>query len=199
MLPDFPDQKGQFIELTERMFLARIRADPLLSLFPPEPILEGATIRMSAESGYDEANGLEDIEHQFDLSVDDIMKHGHTVYLEKLWSLADETVRGMAGLVQSKISETTERTGNSIDLGGADLKEEHILDMYRNLEIAFDENDQPDFSTGSIFAHPDNAPVLERLVENIKTIPRYRREFDRVIEQKRREWHARENHRKLVD
>ena len=199
MLPDFPDQKGQFIELTERMFLARVRANPILSLFPSEPIFEGATIRTSVESGYEEANNLEAIEHQFDLNVDEIMENGHGVYLEKLWLLADATVRDMVGLVLSKISETTDKVGNSIDLAGAELKEEHILDMFRNLEIAFDENDQPDFSTGFILAHPDNAPVLEKLDRNIKTIPRYRQEFDQIIEEKRRKWHARENHRKLVD
>ena len=199
MLPDFPDQKRQFFELTDRDFLAEIHSDPLLSTIPSEPIFEGASIRTSAESGYEESTDLSEIEHEIVLDLNEVIENGHTVYLKLLGSLAEKMKKDMAELIQSGINSTTERTGNCIDLGGAELKEEHILEMFRNIEITFDENDQPDFSTAYILVHPDTAPVLERLDKSIKTVPRYRSEFKQIIEQKRREWHARENHRKLVD
>jgi hypothetical protein len=121
--------------------------------------------------------------------------------LEGLRTAMLHVAKGLADMEEKtlveKLSQAAESVGNNISAGG-DLTPEIFLEAMKRIRFDFDPQ------TGNpkglaLLAHPANRPALERKMEEWHNNPDFLSRQREVIEEKREEWLARENCRKLVD
>ena len=95
------------------------------------------------------------------------------------------------------LSTAAEEVGNVVDAKDQKPTPELFLDAMRKISIPFDKDGNPKFSTTIISeGMPD---IWRKIIEEVEVNPRYKKELDKIIEQKRKEYNAEQAGRKLVD
>jgi len=103
----------------------------------------------------------------------------------------DEALPSHMAKIFGRINEITENAGQVIDAGGRPFSGALFLELLEKIQIDFDDNGKPRMPT--LIVSPEMA---ERLAQNPPT-PDEMRQFDALIEKKRKEFYARRRVRKL--
>lgn len=199
MLPDFPILKRQLIERIHNDFSNIVQQDSLLSAIPTSYVYEGSKLRSTDMSGYEEAKDFHRTGGEMEFDYSEIEERGFHVYCEKLNEIQEQIQREIANHFLETSKKVSERCGNAIDAKGEAMTEKHVLNMLAQVELPFRENGEPDFSQGSFVLHPSMEQTLRKCLQNIQENPEHRATLEKIIEQQRRDWRARKDHRKLVD
>jgi hypothetical protein len=198
MLPDFPDIKQigrrrvrEFIEQNIPQF-APILAD--IRRFRQHEGARGHITRVDASEGtldYPETG------FNFVLTRDEMKSLDMVGVMQKLRSLAEKFAEAQSKSMFETISAAAEAVGN-VRKGVGELTPEAFLSLLQKMEMDFDERTgQPHWPT--IVMHPDTLAANAEKFKEWDRDPAVRAELNRVIEQKREEWRARENSRTLAD
>ena len=135
-------------------------------------------------------------ESEFKVSVDEIP----TLTLDQLTAKMGKAVEDLArqqfeGAI-AEVGRAVDRIGNTLNMGGEPLCEEHIFRALERIAIEFDEAGQPRMPT--LMTGPLQGERVNEVLGRIESQPHLRRRFDQVLSRKREEWRARESCRKLV-
>ena len=118
----------------------------------------------------------------------------------ELESQLEETATAIAQqqerMLFTTVSDAVERVGNAFDARGKPFHPSMFHEALRKMWVDFDESGQAILPT--IVMHPDMFKAIGPKLKEWEADKNLKAEFDAVIAQKREEWRARENNRKLV-
>lgn len=95
------------------------------------------------------------------------------------------------------MSTAVEEVGNVVDAKDQEITPETFLDAMRKISIQFDKDDNPKLPTVTINEKMSDA--WRKVIEEVEVNPKHKEEFNKIIEQKRKEYNAEQAGRKLVD
>jgi hypothetical protein len=95
------------------------------------------------------------------------------------------------------LSTAAEEVGNVVDAKDQKPTPELFLDAMRKISIPFDKDGNPKFPT--MIISEEMSDVWKEVEKEAEANPRYKKELDNIIEQKRKEYNAEQAGRKLVD
>lgn len=95
------------------------------------------------------------------------------------------------------LSTAAEEADNVVHTKDQELTLEIFLDAMRKISIPFDKDGNPKFPTMIIGEEMSDA--WRNIIEEAEANPKYKKEVDKIIEQKRKEYNAEQAGRKLVD
>jgi len=197
MLPDFPKIKRNIQEKMIRYLQDRVRQDPLLSQIKHEHHFEGNRMSTKTENGVQESSGYKEISGGLQIKKEDIITKGPGAFTENIQKMAEDIQRQQVKFVLNDIKEITDKTGHVVNGKGQPITFELIMEMYEKIWIDFDDHGNPYFPT--LCLPPVIAAKVKDKWKEWISNPEYRKKFNEIIEQKRKEWNDRESHRKLVD
>ena len=172
-------------------------SDPLLARIKHYLQHEGDDGTYETMDGYKRDKDYQLFEASYQITVDEIVNSDFEVVLKKFYNMGLKAASKMAKHSFKQISKIIDETGNSIQAKGSWTKEQ-FLEVIRKIMIDFDEETgQPLMPT--MYIHPSQADSVRAMIKDTENDPEYKLEFDRIIEQKRQEFYAREANRKLVD
>lgn len=124
-----------------------------------------------------------------------------TMTPEDVIAILDEKAKDIGGQMAKHqfqvLSDTIEETGNSVNAKDQKLTPELFLEVMRKISIAFDKDGSPKLPT--IVISDKMSDAWKRVMKEAETDPHHKEEFDKIIEQKRKEYDAEQASRKLVD
>ncbi len=197
MLPDFPKIKDSLQEVLDGLMDDMVYNDPILSQIRREHHFEGHRMAMEPEddelknSSYREVTGAQEIK------AEDVIQRGILVYVDYLDTLAEEMRGQIKTILFEDIDRITHKTGNVVDAGGKEFSLDHYLEMLGKIHMDFDEEGNPILPDH--IAHPNTAKMLQTKLREWLQDSESSKKIHMVLEAKRKEWDARESHRKLVD
>lgn len=199
MLPDFPSLKKR----VNRQLLLFVKAQipvvaPLLrdvsSFVQHEGVQTAMTRADDSHESIDYARG----EFKFTIPTEEMRTFDMDALRTRLVQLAEEIGEHQSKLMLARISEAAESVGNTINAKG-EFKREHLLEILRKVQVDFDPatgDRRPGFSW---VMHPDTAAKVLAKVSAWEEDKSFQREIQRVEEEQREAWRAREARRKLAD
>lgn len=198
MLPDFPQLKKDIHKyFLMRSFENARLSDPLLARIRHYMQHEGDDGTYETMDGYKREKDYQLFEASYQITVYEIINSDFEVVLKKFYDMGLEASSKMAQHSFQQISKIIDETGNSIQANGTWTKEQ-FLEVMRKIMIDFDdETGQPIMPT--MYIHPSQADSVRAMIQDAESDPQHKIEFDKIIEQKRQDYYAREANRKLVD
>lgn len=109
------------------------------------------------------------------------------IFYEFVMNQIGETVK----MIVNETTKIAEFTGNIIDVKGAEMDGDKILNMIEKMPINFNGEGKPVLP--QIFCGSD----MYKKFENFKLSQTQQQEFDRIIESKKADWYAKKRYRKL--
>lgn len=124
-----------------------------------------------------------------------------TMTPEDAIAIIDEKAKDMGGQMAKHqfqvLSDTINETGNSVDAKGQKLTPDLFLETMQKMSIAFDKDGNPKLPTMVI--SDKMSDEWKRVIQEAEADPEHKKKFDKIIEQKRKEYDAEQASRKLVD
>jgi hypothetical protein len=197
MLPDFIKIKNRFIELIDKRFRESLRQDPLFAQIKEEKCFEGNKMSNFTEDGEFEENPFKQISGEISLTREEVIAKGPLAYIENISRIAEDVKKQKAELLFSKINEVTNKTGNVVSGQGQPFSHELFIAMLDKMQIDFDPDGNPYLPT--IVVSPQLAASIASKTPQWESNPEYKKQFEELIERKRKDWNDRESNRKLVD
>jgi hypothetical protein len=199
MLPDLPNQKRLIHKriITPTFERAR-RSDPLLTRINHLRQFEGITHNYQTVDGKAKNMAYKRMEVKYEITIEDVVDGGLDVILAKVEKMGERAASKMAKHSFKTISEAISESGNSINNEGKPLTKESFLEVFKKIQIDFDEESGM-ASMPTVYIHPKLSESVKKMIEDAKSDPEHKKQFDEVLEQKRKEWNDREALRKLVD
>lgn len=199
MLPDFPCLKNR----VNRQLLLFVKAQipvvtPLLRDVSSFVQHEGVQTAMTRADDSHEAIDYARGEFKFTIPTEEMRTFDMDALRTRLVQLAEQIGEHQSKLMLARISEAAESVGNTINANG-EFKPEHLLDILRKVHVDFDPTTgkrRPGFSW---VMHPDTADKVLAKVSAWESDQDFRRELQRVEDEQREAWRAREARRKLAD
>lgn len=198
MLPDFPKLKEDVHKyfLMKKFEEARL-SDPLLANIKHRMQHEGDDGTYETVDGYEKNKNYQVFEASYQITVDEIINADFEVVLKKFYDMGLEASSKIAKHSFQQISEIIDETGNSIQANGPWTKE-LFLETIRKIAIDFnEETGQPIMPT--MYIHPSQTEGVRKMMQEAANDSQHKVEFDKIIEQKRKDFYDREANRKLVD
>jgi hypothetical protein len=197
MLPDFPALKAEI----QKILVAKLRhrvdtGDPVLSQVKRFVQHEGQQMRYEQYGGGTAQSGPEKIGTEFTIRPAEVPFLIGEKLDTKLEEMAQELISKSAKMFFKKMDESCKEAGTAIDVGGKPVSPEMLLEMMSTVQMEFGPDGKP---SHSFVIHPDMAPALKKVVEQIDNDPELRRRHAEILERQREAWAARESYRKLVD
>lgn len=172
-------------------------SDPLLARIRNYVQHEGDDGTYETMDGYKKDKNYQLIEASYQITVDEIINADFEVVLKKFYNMGLEASSKMAKHSFEEINKIIDETGNSVKANGPWTKE-LFLETMRKILIDFDEETgKPVMPT--MYIHPSQAESVRKMIQDAENDPQHRLEFDKIIEQKRKEFNDREANRKLVE
>lgn len=120
---------------------------------------------------------------------------------EDVIKVLDEGAKNIGGQMVKHyfqvLSAAVEEVGNVVDAKDQEITPETFLDAMRKISIQFDKDDNPKLPTVTINEKMSDA--WRKVIEEVEVNPKHKEEFNKIIEQKRKEYNAEQAGRKLVD
>lgn len=133
----------------------------------------------------------------FELSREEMRSVDFPALLAKLDAMSEAMAKAQTQMMFARISTAVKAVGTEVETGG-DFQKKHLLEMMERMETDFDpETNQP--INQVLVMHPDSAATLLPRMKEWEADPEFVARVKEITEQKREEWRARENRRKLVD
>ncbi len=194
MLPDYTKAKEIFRDHLFELFAKRIKAINPLSIVPSKTIVEGDGATIVRENGESAPFDFQGLSSSITHTYKDIpYKTVSDIYREFI-RMADEFAEQQFILTIKQVDKAAEKVGNTASGG---LTAESFFELTRKRLIPFDENGQ--MKNQMLVINPANVEYIKDLLNKIDTDPELKKEYNEIIEIKKREWHDRENSRRLVD
>jgi hypothetical protein len=197
MLPDFPYIKEKFLEEAGRYLRTLVRNEPLLSQIKIVHHFEGNIMSVMTEDGGTDASEYKEFSANYSVDIGEIIEKGPMLVLENASKVAEEMKKKQSELLFKKIGDVTRKAGTDVDSKGKPFSHELFLESIKKIWIDFDKDGTPHLPT--VLVSPELGAKLRTLLPEWEKNAEYERQFNEVIEQKRKEWNARESNRKLVD
>ncbi len=193
MLPDFIKTK----EKLKIMINSERKKSELLyrGAFADIPISirhEGNKLIFISEDGLEKPVTMEEAKASIEIKLEEIEEMNHDMVLEKINIMAKEMAEKIAKSLYDTMSEAADKVGNVISVDGKSFSIDLLLNEIEKMSLSFDDEGQPSGIT--FVAQSDPTTSIEEIWLQIKAHPR----FSSIMEQKRKEWNARESNRKLV-
>jgi hypothetical protein len=197
MLPDITPLKKDIAETLRTVLKQRVRYH--MGAFNESPrhyIKEGNRIVTVRPDGTTDETKLKSSEAEIIMSHDDVRDLNFQMRSEKLDAAAHEMAAQMSEHLFNILGEAVERVGNKVDGKGKPLGPEAFLEMLDKLQLEF--KDDGTHENLSIIIPPNLMEKAHVTAEQLQNDPAYRKRYEEIITNKRREWRAREAARKLV-
>lgn len=197
MLPDFPQIKNSILKEINKYLRSASRESPMLSKIRVVHLFEGDSMATQTEDGESEKSPYEEISGKIQIDIGAIIEKGPSALIEDIQSAAEDMKQKQADLVFKKISEMTDRAGRVVDGRGKPFSFELFLEAIKTIDIDFDKDGKPRLP--ALHVSPILGAKLKIQLPEWEKNQDYKKQFDAVIEEKRKEWDARESNRILAD
>lgn len=197
MLPDFPRIKERHAEAINQYLRKLTRQDPLFSGIREERQFEGNRMAIKTEDGEVDQTPYKEVSSSYSIKKEDVIAKGPKAFIENIHEMVEEVKKQKAQLFFEKMEEITKKTGNIVDGKGQPFTHEMFIETLKKIWIEFDEQGKPMLPT--IVVSPELGLKIKEKIPKWEANPEYKKQFEEVIEAKRKEWNDRESHRKLVD
>ena len=197
MLPDFPAVRNEMDDVLTRFLRARVmHHEGIVSEIAQHTIHEGSRNSIIRPDGKEDETEMVQLEEEMKLKWKDLA----TLDLAGAAAQLDKVAAGIAAQKSKHFFETlgqaAEKVGNVVDGKGRPLSPDVILEVLSTIQIDFDELGNP--SNLNIVIPPSQQERAADIAKQFTEDNSLRRRYDRVIEQKKEEWRAREATRILV-
>lgn len=197
MLPDYPKFKTLLGEiLIERMKKVMLASQGFMGEVPRLRIFEGDTLSTIREDGTKEASKPETIGEEISWSFDEIENLEVNDVIKKIDEIAINMARKQSEFAFKEITEAVRKVGNEVDVKGEPLQPKHFFEMIRKIQMQFDVSGNPIYP--SIVAGTKAFDAFRKMFDQLEEDPTLKKEYEELIERKRKEWHDRETSRTLV-
>jgi hypothetical protein len=197
MLPDFPRIKNGIQEIIKQELQNQIRQEPFLSQFKVKQVFEGNKMSIKTENGELDQINYKEIYSKHSIDREDVIMRGPIVFMENIQSMAEEIIKQETRNIFSKFNDITKKTGKVVNGKGDPFTHDLLLELLEKIQIDFDDQGNPYMP--ALVVPPNIFSKLKEKLPEWEANPEYKRKFEEIINKKRREWHDRESHRKLVD
>ena len=197
MLPDFPTVKKKIENDFNKKIREKMNNDLVLSQIGRKRVHEGNIHTSSSMDGYTESSEYKYISSGFSISTDEIIEKGVDAFISQIDKISEELIKQQLQLLFKKMDEITERTGNIVNAKGKNISPEVILEALDKVQFDFDEFGNPLYP--SLVLHPNDMEKIKDEIPKWDIDPIWKKCLELLVEKKRREYHDRESHRKLVD
>ena len=197
MLPDFPRIKKRHAEAINRYLRQLIRQDALFADIKEERQFEGDRMAMKTQDGEIDLTSYKEISGSHTIKREDVIAKGPMAFIENVHEMVEAVKKQKAQLFFQKMHEITQKTGNIVDGKGQPFTHDTFIETLKKMWIDFDEHGKPMMPT--IVVSPELGEKIKERIPEWEANPEYKKQFEEVIEAKRKEWNDRESHRKLVD
>ncbi|MBI4548437.1 MAG: hypothetical protein HY707_10675 [Ignavibacteriae bacterium] len=167
-----------------------VSLDPILNQIGSVRTLHAGGFRYE-ENGKEATTPLNKVALTIEISHATIVNFDMGVFAQSIYEFTEQHVAEMHRMMYRTLDTVTQLTGNVFNAKEKPPSADMILDMLERLPIRFDEKDEPVLP--QIIAGPD---LFQKLV-NIKFTPEQEERNKRIIEIKRREFHAKKRYRRL--
>ena len=193
MLPDFLKTKEKLkIMINFERKKSEILYRGAFADFPVSIQHEGDKLIYISENGSEKEVIMENATVSIEIKLEEIEDMTHEMVLDKINSMAKEMSEKVVKLLYDTMSEAAEKGGNIISADGKSFSIDLLLNEIEKMSLSFNEEGQPSGMT--FVTQSDPTTSIEEIWLQIKSHPR----FPSIMEQKRKEWNARESNRKLV-
>ena len=198
MLPDFPQGKILLRKKINLLFKQAIHAESfVMSHLAGFFQHEGNKCTYETEDGEIKEMKYERMESTITINLDEVPDLGPSVIKKRITTAAKEMASQQMGMFFTTLEDLTKEVGNAVDARGMPFSPELIHEMLRKIQIDFNDDGKPYLPT--IIVGPEVAKQLEGKFKEWERNPKFKKEFDEIINIKREEWRDRESNRKLVD
>jgi hypothetical protein len=116
--------------------------------------------------------------------------------LPKLDPIVESLAKSMSHNMFATMDRVTKETGNVFDAKGEKIRAEHLLELWGRMDVNFNQDGSPKWPT--IIIHPNVEERLRGELIRLSDDPLLRASLEKLVQQKREEWRAREANRILV-
>ena len=191
MLPDWPKQKLELQRQFDRAVRRVIRDKGPVAAQAPRVILgEGMSMTHVYPDGTEVVSPLEPHEARWEAAADSAVTAPQLLQ-NAVEGLGTEMASQMERDLFSRISAPGSQAGSKFSGNTVEEISANILSAFRNMDFSFDYEGKPGIF---LAVSPNNTQFYEAIQD-----PRLAEQVQEIIEEKRREWLARESNRRLVD
>lgn len=198
MIPDFPHLKRRVNTRLLRFVRQQMPiVAPLLRDVLSYTQHEGRRGELTRADTSSDTTQLEAAQFRFELPKDEMRTLDFGSLKRRLTELAEQIAAHRSQLMLTRVGEAAAAVGNEVDAGG-ELKPEHLLEVMRKVHVDFDpvtNKPKPGFAW---VMHPETATKVIAKAQEWEKDPTFIAELNRVEDQQREEWRAREARRKLA-
>lgn len=197
MLPDFPGVKERLLRIVNRYLQRLIREEPFLSEIREERHFEGNKISSRTDEGNLDESGYIEMSGNMVVKKEEIIVKGPAALVEKIKETAEQIKKQKAEVVFKKLNEITEQAGTVVNAKGGPFTFDLFLESLKKIRIDFDDQGNPHMPT--LVMSPVLAARIKEKIPEWESAPKYKKQFDEIMVQKKKEWDDRESNRKLAD
>lgn len=164
--------------------------DEILSQIEKVPVSHGGVTRQVSEPEIVETP-MQDFRAMFEIKLDAFHNTDAEQFAESLYNLIEAVHSQQKKYLFEVVGKTTEAVGNVVDAGGKNFWEAYI-EMLETLDMTFDEEGKHNYQ---MYMHPETAKKIEKNPPTPEQLER----IEKLMESKRRDYHARKRSRKISE
>jgi predicted transcriptional regulator len=197
MLPDFPILKEAFNQAVTRIMAERtkVHQGPLGALRRAR-VFEGRNTSIVRPDGTEDQTHMNEASAQVTITLDEIKDLGLQELFERLDKIAFDMARQQSEHFYQAMKEGSEKAGTTVDAQGQNFTADLFLTLLDRVSIEFGPDGSPRMP--SLHIPPGSQEAVTNAIARLDREPELRQKFDKIINRKREEWHAREVDRGLV-
>ncbi len=199
MLPDFPHLKRRVNTRLLRFVREQVPAlAPLLRDVSSYMQHEGSRGDLIRADESRDSTTFEAAHFEFELPKEEMRVLDIEALKRRLMELAEQLAAHQSRLMLTRVGEAATAVGNEVNAGG-DLRPEHVLEVMRKLQVDFDPLTNKPKPGRAWVMHPDTAAKVVAKMQQWEKDPLFIAELNRIEDQQREDWRAREARRILAD
>jgi hypothetical protein len=138
-------------------------------------------------------------ESEFVLTREEMRTFNVAAIQKKLMRVAEDFGNDQTKRLLEVATQAANEAGNVVNGLGEELSPNKVFELLRRVQMEFDPVTLQPNPGMSFVMHPDMAARIQPKIAAWEQDPEFNAEHQRIIDQKREEWRAREARRKLVD
>ena len=193
MLPDYPEIKIRINAILLKRMRQIIRGAQFENV-NRQRVFEGNLGIIRRPDGTEEKISYTLFRSGFELKIDDIANITQDKVIEHIDTMAYDLAKQNAKYAIETIEKGIKQAGNSVN--HQELTAETILEVIEMSSIDFRLDGTPIMPT--LYIHPSAKESVTKLIDKIKNTPKYNKQMNDILTQKKEDWRVRESNRKLV-
>lgn len=174
------------------------RIDPVFGRIPEKPIPEGRILEIIKENKTSKIN-LNEFISRITIKKEDIRSTNLDAFVLEVIKMIKDTGEKMARFFFREIDSILTEAGQIIDAGGREFDFDTLLEIFKKIEIPFDKDGNPRLDRYKFVLNPKLYNKIVPKLQEWERDPEKHNRFNALIEQKRKEYYAKEASRKLLD